>query len=183
LIAGSANANLLVNGDFEDPGGSGWTQWWGGNSHKYVPDPIQADNCAGVWWFDDGMFQDVVLTPGTYTVSGDLLNFSGDGAPLSGGRIGVIQAEISDGSDPLNPWWVLQIIIDESDSIDTWKSGSTIIDNTTAGATFMRVNLFLINTLGPDGFGNCHFDNISVVPEPATMVLLGLGALMLRRRK
>ena len=31
--------------------------------------------------------------------------------------------------------------------------------------------------------GSLDFDNASIVPEPMTMALLGLGALMLRRRK
>ena len=39
-----ANANLLTNGDFEDYAGSGWSQWLGGNSNKYVDDPIEGDH-------------------------------------------------------------------------------------------------------------------------------------------
>jgi hypothetical protein len=31
--------------------------------------------------------------------------------------------------------------------------------------------------------GSIQFDNASVVPEPTTMALLGLGGLLLRRRK
>ena len=67
-VVGIASANMLINGDFEDPAGSGWSQWWGGNSNKYVPDPVEPDNCSGVWWSDDGIFQGVAIGPGTYTV-------------------------------------------------------------------------------------------------------------------
>jgi hypothetical protein len=31
--------------------------------------------------------------------------------------------------------------------------------------------------------GSAYFDDLSVVPEPATLALLGLGGLLLRRRK
>lgn len=175
MMPATVQANLLTNGDFEDPGGSGWTQWWGGNSNKHVPDPIQPDNCAGVWWSDDGIFQGIVMTPGTYTVSGEMLDVS---AYLVD-RIAVIQAEIGDG---VNIWWIQQIVLDPLiDPTDTWISGSTVIDNTTAGATYLNVNLFLIDT-GPLCYGIAHWDNVSVVPEPATMALLGLGSLMLLRK-
>ncbi len=178
MMPATVQANLLTNGNFEDAGGSGWTQWWGGNSNKYVPDPIQPDNCAGVWWSDDGIFQGIVLTPGTYTVSGEMLDFSGL-TPLVD-RIAIIQAEVGDG---VNIWWIQSIILDPLvDPMDVWVSGSTVIDNTTAGATYLNINLFLIDT-GPAAYGIAHWDNVKVIPEPATIALLGLGALVIRRRK
>lgn len=178
MMPATAQANLLTNGDFEDPLGGGWTQWWGGNSNKYVPDPLQPDNCAGVWWSDDGIFQGIVMTPGTYTVSGDLLDFSGL-TPLVD-RIAIIQVEIGDG---VNIWWIQSLVLDPLiDPLDTWISGSTVVDNTVAGATWMNINLFLIDT-GPLAFGIAHWDNIEVIPEPTTMALLGLGSLMLLRKR
>ena len=172
-MASMASANLLTNGDFEDSAGSGWSQWWGGNSNKYAPDPVEGDNCAGVWWSDDGVYQGLAIGPGTYTVSGmleqnDLAN-----------RIGVIQAEVGDG---VNVWWVQLIEIGPDDPTDTWISGSTVIDNTTAGATYLNINLFMIDQdVNPAGI--VRFDNISVVPEPATMALLSLGGVWMLRRK
>ena len=39
--------------------------------------------------------------------------------------------------------------------------------------------------LGGSPMGSLHFDNITVtaVPEPATLLLLGLGGVILRRRR
>jgi hypothetical protein len=176
-MVGIANANMLTNGDFEDPAGSGWSQWWGGNSNKYIPDPVESDHCAGVWWMDDGLFQGITIGPGTYTVSGQLMQEA-----LGNGRIGLIKAEIGDG---VNVWWSQEIQITQNDPALTWKSGSTVIDNTVAGATYLKVNLFMWDSNGwGSGLGIVRYDNISVTPEPATMALLGLGgAALLRRRK
>lgn len=175
-IAGLASADLLTNGDFEAGAGVGWSQWWGGNSGVGVPDPIEGDLCGGVWWSDDGIFQGIAIGPGTYTVSGQLSQEN-----LGLNRIGVIQAEVGDG---VNVWWVQQIVITQNDPALTWLSGSTVIDNTTAGATYLNINLFMIDQDGPHtGQGIVRYDNVSVVPEPATLSLLALGGLLLRRRR
>ena len=100
---------------------------------------------------------------------------------LGNGRIGLIKAEVGDG---VNIWWVQEIQITENSPQDTWISGSTVIDNTAAGATYLNINLFMWDTAGwGSGVGVVRYDNISVVPEPASMALLALGGLLLRRRR
>jgi hypothetical protein len=89
-MIGAVNAvNLVVNGDFEQlPGGTGWTQWWGGNSNRYVTDPVEGDHCAGVWWHDDGIIQTLTVGPGKYEFGGKLMTTQG-----MVNRRGVIQVE------------------------------------------------------------------------------------------
>ena len=173
-ITGIANAELLTNGDFEDPAGSGWTQWWGGNSNKYVADPVEADNCAGIWWSDDGMYQNAGwLDAGVYEFSGDLLT------TLEGGlvdRSAIIQAEMGDGVDV---WWVQQLTIGPGDAENVWHARIDTI--TLADPTFVAINLMMGDGAAPAG--NVYFDNVSLVPEPATLALLGMGGLLLRRRR
>lgn len=155
--------NLLTNGDFES-GSAAWAQWWGGNSDVPVADPIEADSCAGVWWSDDGIYQGISIGAGTYTVSGQMLHTSD--AALGQNRLGVIQAEVGDGADT---WWAQQIVIDQTSDRDIWLDGSTVIDNESAGATWLNINLFLIDQDGPHtGTGVVRYDNISVTTDPQT---------------
>lgn len=157
-VSGFANAvNLLTDGDFER-GGAGWAQWWGGNSDLSVTDPIEGDNCSGVWWSDDGIFQGAEVGPGIYEFGGKLLTTDG-----MNNRRGVIQAEIGA--------WVQQLDIVEGDAPNVWHIASpqegfpdsAIIDNTTAGATYININLMLIDE-GGNPSGICMFDEIYLGP-------------------
>lgn len=189
-------ANLLTNGDFED-GNTNWTQWFGGNSLVPVADPVEPDNAAGVWWTDDGMYQEISnLEPGRYLFGGNILRHAD--FPLINGRRAVIQAELSDGANPASPWWVQTLFIDEtfptmvwSDPLE-WTPGAMVIDTTGTDATFLRINLFLIeNNPNPNGEirGVGYFDNIFVIPEndvlrasdpnPADGAVVGTGLTQL----
>ena len=150
-VIGTATAGtILVNGDFEDPAGSGWTQWWGGNSNKYVADPVEGDNCAGVWWYDDGILQTVAIGPGMYEFGGKMMTTEG-----MVNRNGLIQAEIG-GLE-------LQLTIVPGDAINVWHVKSGIIDNTTLGATEITINLMMGNIVDPGG-GIVFYDDIYVGP-------------------
>jgi hypothetical protein len=48
--------------------------------------------------------------------------------------------------------------------------------------SMLEVGIFTANYTG-DWIGNMDFDNFSIIPEPATVALLGLGGLALIRRK
>lgn len=60
-----------------------------------------------------------------------------------------------------------------------WTTRSFTSSAIPAGANFVDVAFFN----GTATTGSITVDNISVVPEPMTMSLLGLGGLLLRRRK
>lgn len=159
LIGSATAGNLLTNPGFEDPAGTGWTQWWGGNSNRHVTDPIDlSDYCAGVWWDDDGIFQGIDVGPGKYVFGGELSH-----GTLGNGRLAVIQAEIGDG---VSTWWTQQIVIGQTDPLDTWLSGTgdNIIDNTAAGATHISINLLLLDPVPHTGVGIARYDNIYLAP-------------------
>ena len=155
--------NLLINGDFES-GTGGWTKWWNSSNAGFpVSDPVEGDNCAGVWWSDVGIYQRLSIGPGLYTVSGQMLHTSA--APLGNNRIGIIQAEVGNGTQI---WWKQQIVIDQTSPRDKWIDGQLIVDNRTAGASSLNINLFMYDRDGEHtGNGIVRYDNLSVTPEAA----------------
>jgi hypothetical protein len=66
---------------------------------------------------------------------------------------------------------------------DALKTFSLDIPNyDTTGATWFQIIISLQQN-PTAGAGNFYFDNIQLIPEPATMTMLGLGALALLRKK
>jgi hypothetical protein len=159
LAGMSGAANLVVNGDFEISTGTGWTQWWGGDSNRYVgdpvPDPGYGDHCAGVWWYTDGIFQDIAVGPGIYEFGGKLMTTQG-----MVNRNGVIRADVGDAT---NVWWSQDLAIVPGDATYTWYSYSGVIDNTVAGATRIRMNLMMANLVNP-GSGIVYYDDVYLGP-------------------
>lgn len=66
-------------------------------------------------------------------------------------------------------------------AIGSYLTDTITLDLSTAGSS----ELFILfeNFAGNVGEPWVAIDNISIVPEPATMILLGLGGLLLRRRR
>lgn len=74
--------------------------------------------------------------------------------------------------------------------VDSWDSLSNDWQKITislVGATLTEVRYLRFQTYGSNlgGADNTYLDNLEVIPEPATMVLLGLGSvgLLIRRRQ
>ncbi len=67
------------------------------------------------------------------------------------------------------------------DTIDVDESGNGSIDN--YAAVYKLANADGFYTLSEQNYGSLNMYGIAAIPEPATMALLGLGALVLRRRK
>ena len=189
-MTGIASANILTNGGFEDGDTGqitgtpipGWQTWnWSGWHHDDAGAIIDT-KAVKLWWDDSGLYQDFAAVAGeTYDFSVQCLDFSGDTAAVNWN--GLIKAEFYDVSDAQ----LLAQDLERFDSDNTvnpddvWvEIGDSII--APAGTSYGRIVLMVVDW--HDGIGGAiNFDNASVVPEPATLALLGLGGLLLRRRK
>jgi len=145
--------NLIINGDFEQlPGGTGWSVWWGGNSNRYVTDPLNpANHCAGVWWHDDGIFQTIPIGQGKYEFGGKIMTTQG-----MVNRNGVIRASFGPSE--------VDLAIVPGDAVNTWYFKSGIIDNSSIPyATTLTLNLMMANTGTPPS-GIVFYDDIYLGP-------------------
>lgn len=151
MVSAAGARNLVVNGNFEDPAGTGWTQWWGGNSNRYVTDDVEGDHCAGVWWHDDSIAQTVDIGPGLYELGGKLMTTEG-----MVDRNGVIRAAIENEAGTIME---VDLAIVPGDATRTWFSKSTTIDNSIMGATQITISLMMANT-GAAPAGIVFYDDI-----------------------
>ncbi|MFA5292184.1 MAG: PEP-CTERM sorting domain-containing protein [Phycisphaerae bacterium] len=203
VLCGTAQANLLTNGGFEDgdcawlgdsPSIPGWTYWgtdgWHMNDAGYVMD----SKGMLVWWDSVGMYQDVfgVVVGQEYEFSVSAITKAAD--KLRGWDL-MVKAEwtaenwATIGSSEIGRFIGAKSESNPGDGTDTWKliSGTAVAPE---GAAHGKIYFQLTHDgVGADwGYtgGSVCFDNASVVlvPEPATMALLGLGGLFfIRRRK
>jgi hypothetical protein len=192
LAAGAANANILVNGGFEDADGvtgqlgydgsgnwpEGWTGWGDSGWHHSDAGRIQDTMAIKMWWDNIWQWQDFDATPGVeYTASIDVMNSTAEPTDWDG----IIKLEWFDGDTNLIHETEVGRYDAQADALDEWVTigGSDIAPD---GVVTGRYTISLSDWY--DGIGGAlNFDNAVLVPEPATLGLLGLGGLLLRRRK
>ena len=210
MFVSNVSANLLVNGDFEagnitsywkpvtmdNPswyrftwGGDATNAWLtdgGGNNDFASPaGEITVDDMAMKWrWANTGIGQviDGIVEGETFTLSVDCFNPSS--APTT---IGVQIKAVwhNDAGDWLpNPAggnvYNIAHFDPTTEAQDTWV---TVSGSMEAPATATGLRFMLYSTANGGSSNYVYADNASVVPEPATLALLGLGSLVLSRRK
>lgn len=209
LAVGSVQAQLLINGGFDDgPLGQtgmvggvavpGWTVW-GYDSIANMgwihdnPDRVQSGQGVALAWDTTYFIQDfnfgTMVEGQEYTYSIDVKDTTGAaGYPAddADGWNGFLKAEIWDYDGVA--WYIAEQSIVEydfaTDPEDQWITLSTSLTAPAATSEFQLGKFtFGLRFVGPAFAGTLDFDNASVVPEPATMALLGLGGLLLRRKK
>lgn len=174
LFVGSASANMLVNGDFENnlagwqaPDGNvvldGYAPAAGSRAAMIIgiPDPV------GV---DVRLFQEISLTAGTtYTLSGkyriDRAKDANNWRPVS---IGFFQTADFNGS--------LAQFTDTASAAKGWTDFSIQYTPATSGNAFVLASVWKSAAI-------MSVDSLTVVPEPATLSVLALGGLTLIRRR
>ena len=186
-VTGIASADLLTNGGFEDGDTGqinqpipGWSSWGDAGWHHDDAGKVIDTKALKFWWDGAGLYQDVAVTPGeTYDFSVEVFNASDD--QLVGWN-GLIKAEFYDGTGGQLLNDELERYYSATGAVDEWVTigGSRVAP---AGAVTGRIVLLIVDWQETGVSGALNFDNASIVPEPATMALLGLGGLLIRRRK
>jgi hypothetical protein len=200
VLCGTVQANLLQNGDFEEGNAAwlgdqpvipGWTYWGTNGWHREDAGYKYGEKDMIIWWDDVGMYQDVfdVVVGQEYEYSVSAISKATD--KLKGWDL-VVKAEWTAASwatiesTDIGYFFGAKSESDPGDGTETWKliSGTDIAP---VGAAHGKIYFQLVHTGSWDYTGgSVCFDNASVVlvPEPATMALLGIGGLLfIRRRK
>ncbi|MFQ5412801.1 MAG: PEP-CTERM sorting domain-containing protein [Phycisphaerae bacterium] len=188
--------NLLANPSFEN-GLAGWTTF--GNVFAEVANPPQFVPHTGnglVSMFGtftggfnvSGFFQEFPATPGSsWTLDSWSRHWSGDAIPGDG-----------PGGPAPNDNWVVQkiafkdaggveigfaesIILDGTSPTDVWIDNAPITGVAPAGTATAGAFLLYLQPLF-DG-GAAHFDDVVFTPEPTSLACLGIGGLLLLRRR
>ncbi|MBL9165849.1 MAG: PEP-CTERM sorting domain-containing protein [Planctomycetaceae bacterium] len=195
-FTGTASANLLTNPGFENPvlgggdtfGAVGWNVF-GGGTYTIKLAPHSGDNAFKTFGQTSGAYQEFPASAGENWAGGAyLLNPSFDA--LAGAQIAAVNIEWRDAGDNL-----ISFISSPNGLTAASPQGSTAADYVyapvagiaPAGTAKARFVLLTGAFAGPGG-GAPFFDDASFarVPEPATVLLVGAGAvgiIALRRRQ
>jgi len=196
LTAGVARANLLINGDFNDPSSvappTGWSEWsYGGgwaNHQNNTSGPL--DGVDGTYYMADGggssagggEYQLVSGTAGfTYTLTVD----SGAQAwwlPYGEMRIFFLDSSSNQLAESFQPTVDPAVYGPNYDIPHPWSN------YTLTAVAPLNTALVKVEFAEPNGTGTVWFDNavLTAVPEPSTFALVGmcvLAPLLMRRRK
>jgi len=199
-LAGVASANLLTNGDFSTADTNGWTAFNGtavtdqDNSGNPLPQTGRSsvggygDFAGKLWgsytgeWGVSGMFQAFSASEGeTWTMTGDLMMLSNDA--ITADAFAVLKMAFKDSLG--NEIYGQDLgQVNASSTADVWQNLSLSLAAPAGTASVEALALFFQPT-AYTGAGAAYFDNVTMIPEPSSIALIGLagGGLLFFRRK
>jgi len=172
-----AQANLMTNGDFDTGDLTGWWTWVPDSETQSItvqsvvaydssPNVLLSSATDGSW---QELGQSIVCTAETlYTLD---LVYNSTGWVGAGINLKFMDS----GWGYIDYKWI-DLLSSSSEGTGEWTPFSATF-TAPAGAELVEVKL----TMG--GWGSLYADNVSIVPEPASLVLLGLGGLTLLKKK
>jgi hypothetical protein len=189
-IAASASAALVVNGDFSTGDETGWTHWrapWGSGETWTVGSPgnpapgltLSAGNASF------GSFQ-IVPVP-----AGELAVLNGEWKLTT---VGWVEYDLftmatndpTGAANRIDTGAAADIAFkkDGGSSLPSFMSARTTTNAGFNGGSVVSLGYVVIGLkLGGFPTGTASFDNITLTPEPVSLLLLGLPMLLIRRRR
>jgi hypothetical protein len=151
--------------------------------------PFDPALVEGAWTFTAHQYIPSGLDAETYFILNNVYNHGGpyEWAIQMGMNpaTGMVTEQIHGGSETpvvYDAWVEIRVEFDlDLDTCDAYYNNVLIASGTWATSSYPTVEFANVDLYAPHNVG-VYFDDLSLVPEPASLLLLAIGALALRRR-
>lgn len=180
LFASAANANMIVNGDFEQPLGGEWTRSGNLNRSSAVAFYQPSEGAWGILWNSGENTPNGSLSQNVITTAGGLYRLEFDfGKYFSGAGTASLLVTVNSITN--------KVLLNTTVADSTGATGPDIHDpfafEFTADSTLIALS-FRDTTVGGSSF-DAALDNVrlTLVPEPSAVGVLALAGMAAARRR